>query len=83
MQGKRTGQHRAQAEVYMLQGSYPAALEQLELARKAGDGDFYELSATDARLREVRERVRELRREQRNDAQREGRFLNGESDAFR
>ncbi|GHU20801.1 hypothetical protein AGMMS50243_16690 [Betaproteobacteria bacterium] len=73
MQGKRSGQHRAQAEVYMLQGSYPAALEQLELARKAGDGDFYELSATDARLREVRERVRELRREQRNDEQRDGR----------
>lgn len=57
--GKRTAQHRAQAEVYALQGSYPAALDQLELARKAGDADFYELSAVDARLREVKERVRE------------------------
>jgi predicted Zn-dependent protease len=64
-QGKRTAQHRAQAEVYALQGGYPAALEQLELARKADDGDFYELSAVDARLREVREQVREARREQR------------------
>lgn len=59
--GKRTAQHRAQAEVYALQGSYPAALEQLEIARKAGDGDFYELSAVDARLREMKVRVREER----------------------
>jgi predicted Zn-dependent protease len=61
--GKRTAQHRAQAEVYALQGSYPAAVEQLEIARKAGDGDFYELSAVDARLRELKVRVREERRE--------------------
>ncbi|MDR2688774.1 MAG: M48 family metalloprotease [Azoarcus sp.] len=60
--GRRTAQHRAQAEVHALQGAYPAALEQLELARKAGDSDFYELSAVDARLREIRERVRETRR---------------------
>ncbi len=62
-QGRRAAQHRAQAEVYMLQGSLPGAIEQLELARKAGDGDFYDLSAVDARLREFRERLREERRE--------------------
>jgi predicted Zn-dependent protease len=61
--GKLTARHRAQAEVYSLQGSYPAAVEQLELARKAGDGDFYDLSAVDARLRELKIRVREERRE--------------------
>ncbi|MDR0635248.1 MAG: M48 family metalloprotease [Azoarcus sp.] len=55
--GRRTTQHRAQAEVYALQGAYRAAVEQLELARKAGDGDFYELSAVDARLREIRDRM--------------------------
>ncbi|MCL2876138.1 MAG: M48 family metalloprotease [Betaproteobacteria bacterium] len=60
--GKRTSQHRAQAEVYVLQGGYRAAVEQLELARRAGDGDFYELSAVDARLREVRDRADEERR---------------------
>ena len=60
--GKHTAQHRAQAEVYVLQGAYRAAVEQLELARRAGDGDFYELSAVDARLREIRDRADEQRR---------------------
>ena len=61
--GKRTAQHRAQAEVYLLRGSLPAAIEQLEIARKAGDGDFYELSAVDARMRELKQRLLEERRE--------------------
>lgn len=54
---RRAAQHRAQAEVYALKGAYRAAVEQLELARKAGDGDFYELSTVDARLREIRTRM--------------------------
>ncbi len=61
--GERTAQHRAQAEVYLLRGSLPAAIEQLEIARKAGDGDFYELSAVDARMRELKQRLLEERRE--------------------
>lgn len=61
--GRRTAQHRAQAEVYALQGALLAAVEQLEIARKAGDSDFYELSAVDARLRELKQRLREERRE--------------------
>ena len=52
--GKRLLQHQAQAEVYVLQGSLPAAIEQLQLARAAGDGDFYQLSVVDARLKELR-----------------------------
>jgi predicted Zn-dependent protease len=52
--GKRSAQHQAQAEVYALQGSLPAAIEQLQLARSAGDGDFYQLSVVDARLKELR-----------------------------
>ena len=52
--GKRLLQHQAQAEVYVLQGSLPAAIEQLQLARGAGDGDFYQLSVIDARLKELR-----------------------------
>jgi predicted Zn-dependent protease len=52
--GKRSLQHQAQAEVYALQGSLPAAIEQLQLARSAGDGDFYQLSVVDARLKELR-----------------------------
>lgn len=57
--GKRLQQHRALAEVYALQGQYAAAVEQLEIAQKAGDGDFYEQSAVDARLREMRTRLAE------------------------
>jgi predicted Zn-dependent protease len=52
--GKRLLQHQSQAEVYVLQGSLPAAIEQLQLARSAGDGDFYQLSVVDARLKELR-----------------------------
>jgi predicted Zn-dependent protease len=37
-----------------LQGSLPAAIEQLQLARSAGDGDFYQLSVVDARLKDLR-----------------------------
>jgi predicted Zn-dependent protease len=52
--GKRSLQHQAQAEVYVLQGSLPAAIEQLQLSRAAGDGDFYQNSVVDARLKELR-----------------------------
>ena len=54
--GKRLQQHRAQAELYVLQGQLPAAIQQLELAQQAGDGDFFEHSQVDARLRELRAR---------------------------
>ena len=54
MLGKRSLQHQAQAEVQFLQGNLPAAIEQLQLARTAGDGDFYQLSVVDARLKELR-----------------------------
>ena len=53
--GRRTAHHRAQAEVYVIRGSLPAAIEQLELARKAADGDFFEMSAVDARMRQLKE----------------------------
>ncbi len=52
--GKRLLQHQAQAELYVLRGSVPAAVEQLQLAQAAGDGNFYELSVVDARLKELR-----------------------------
>jgi len=52
--GKRLLHHQALAETYVLQGTLPAAIEQLQLAQKSGDGDFYQLSAVDARLRDLR-----------------------------
>ena len=39
------------------------AQEQLQLALKAGDGDFYAMSRIDARLREVRQRMAEEKRQ--------------------
>ena len=54
MMGKRVQQHRAQAEFYMLQGQLTQAVEQLQFAQQATDGNFYEQSAVDARLRELR-----------------------------
>ncbi len=62
-QGKRTAQHRAQAEAYRLRGALSAAIEQLELARSAADGDFYELSAVDARMRELKSQMEQRQRE--------------------
>ena len=60
-QGKRLLQHQAQAEVYILKGSLPAAIEQLQLAQTSSDGNFYDLSVVEARLKELRaEHAREL-----------------------
>jgi predicted Zn-dependent protease len=53
-QGKRLLQHQSQAEVYALRGSLPAAIEQLQMAQSSGDGNFYDLSVVDARLKELR-----------------------------
>jgi predicted Zn-dependent protease len=51
--GKQLLQHRALAEVYALRGNLPAAIEQLQIAQKAGDGDFYQKSSVEARLKEL------------------------------
>ncbi len=64
--GRRGMQHRALAEVFALQGQTPAAIEQLELAQRAGDANFYEMSSIDARLRELKKRRIEELKERRN-----------------
>lgn len=46
--------HRASAEQFALLGGLPAAIEQLQLALKAGTLDFYTGSQVDSRLRELR-----------------------------
>lgn len=53
-QGNRLQQHRAQGEAYLRSGQLGAAVEQMQIALKAGGGDFYQLSAIEARLRELR-----------------------------
>jgi predicted Zn-dependent protease len=52
--GQKLQQHRAQSESYVLLGNLPAVIDQLQLGLKAGDGDFYQLSSAEARLRELR-----------------------------
>ncbi|MCW5603535.1 MAG: M48 family metallopeptidase [Burkholderiales bacterium] len=64
MLDRRLLQHRAQGEAYARMGNISAAVEQLQIALKSGDGDFYQLSATEARLRELRAQDEELRKEQ-------------------
>jgi predicted Zn-dependent protease len=63
--GNRLQQHRAQAEAYVRLGSLPAAIEQLQIALRAGDGDFYQLSSAESRLRELRALDAEVRKENR------------------
>lgn len=53
-QGNQLLQHRAQSEAYLRTGQIGAAVEQLQIALKTGGGDFYQLSAIEARLRELR-----------------------------
>ena len=62
---RRALQHRSQAEAYALQGSFPAAIEQLRLAQRAGDADFYLASTIDSRLRALRAQELEEKRDQR------------------
>ena len=52
--GRRVQQHRAQAEAYVLLHQLPLAIEQLTLAQKEGDGDYYENSRVDARIRQLK-----------------------------
>ena len=63
---KSLQQHRALAESYYQLGNIRAAIEQLMLAQKGGDGDFYQQSSVDARLRELRAIDNEQRKQGRD-----------------
>ena len=47
--------------MYALLGVKTAALQQMEFARRANDGDFYTMSEIDARIRELQS---DIKREQ-------------------
>ena len=51
---KRLAQHRALAEAYFRRDNLIGAVDQMELAVKAKDGDFYETSSAESRLRELK-----------------------------
>lgn len=58
-QGKHLLAHQAQGEAYYRRYNYQGALEQMDLAVKAGDGDFYQRSIVEARLNQLRQRIDE------------------------
>jgi predicted Zn-dependent protease len=64
LQGKRFSQHRSTGEAYAKMGNVRAAIEQMQIALRSGDGDFYQLSAAEARLKELRKVDEAQRREQ-------------------
>lgn len=51
--GDRMLQHRALAETYVLKGHYAAALDQLQTALQNSNGNFYQLSSVEARLKQI------------------------------
>lgn len=60
--GHRLLSHRAQAEAAALSGNLVAAIEQISLGIKAGDGSFHEMSAAEAKRREWQEMEKSLRK---------------------
>lgn len=63
--GRPAYQHRSLGEAYALMGLTGLAIEQMELARQSGKGDFYLQSLVDVRLRELRQRQQEERQQKR------------------
>lgn len=61
-QNMKLKQHEHQGEYYAWAGALPLAIGQLELAAKAGDGNFYQVSVVEARLRKLRAEQAELQR---------------------
>jgi predicted Zn-dependent protease len=62
-QNMRLKQHEHQGEYYAWVGNLPLAITQFELAAKAGDGNFYQVSVVESRLRKLRGDMAELQRE--------------------
>lgn len=57
-----------QGEYYATQGDIKGAVQQLELAVKSRGGDFQDIQVAEARLRELREQQRELKKQGRSPA---------------
>ncbi len=64
--GKKALQHAALAEKYVTEGAWVGAIEQMKLAKLAGDADFYQASEIDARARQIQEAYRQELKNNRN-----------------
>ena len=58
-QNKLAAQHLALAEAHALEANWSLALQQLDLARRQSDAQYYELAVIDAREREWKEQHKE------------------------
>ncbi|MDX1915588.1 MAG: M48 family metalloprotease [Methylophilus sp.] len=67
VKGKVLLKHQAQAEAYYRKFDINHAVEQMELAAKASDGNFYEKSIVEARLKELR-RLQDIEKEAKKNA---------------
>ena len=63
--GYKMRQHRFLGEQYARQGNLRGAIDQFELASKAGDGDYYEASYVEARARELKREMQVARQNER------------------
>jgi predicted Zn-dependent protease len=61
-QNMRLKEHEHQGEYYAWAGNLPGAITQYELAAKAGDGDFYQISVVESRLRQLRSEQQDLQK---------------------
>lgn len=61
-QNMKLKQHEHQGEYYAWAGALPLAIGQLELAAKAGDGNFYQVSVVESRLKKLRAEQAEMQR---------------------
>jgi predicted Zn-dependent protease len=66
-QGKMALQHMALAESYVISGALPAAVDQLNFARKAKDVSFYDQAVIDARERELQKRQKDEKKDKKDD----------------
>ncbi|MEO8485088.1 MAG: M48 family metalloprotease [Betaproteobacteria bacterium] len=62
-QGKEQKQHQHLGEYYAWQGNLRLAIDQLELAIKSGDSNFYESSVVETRLRALKREQDEQKKE--------------------
>ncbi len=62
MQNKNLLSHQAQGEAYFRQYDLVRAIEQMDIASKANDGDFYQASIVEARLKELRRMLGEAKK---------------------
>lgn len=63
MQNKSLLSHQAQGEAYFRKYDLARAIEQMDLAAKAGDGDFYQTSIVEARLKQLRNMMGEQKKD--------------------